>query len=222
MRSRASKVFREQYTIIWTNKVDRKWQNEFKTEMQRNIHGTVCKSSGAVCDGAGNAPIVWDKWWYCFCRTWKRTKRSEGCTPGISELRAGCDLPVSVRSDRQTAVVHDFSVCDSSGGIYCSDLCINEQAGRNFRPVSFSDPCMWIWLWRIHSSAVYQDSRNCSGGIRFFTALCAGEGEMVLGWGCLWYLPRNYGLYVPGGPVLGKLRSDGRSRTSLLVWFQEI
>ena len=38
------------------------------------------------------------------------------------------------------------SVCDSSGGIYCSDLCINEQAGRNFRPVSFSDPCMWIWL----------------------------------------------------------------------------
>lgn len=46
----------------------------------------------------------------------------------------------------QTAVVHDFSVCDSSGGIYCSDLCINEQAGRNFRPVSFSDPCMWIWL----------------------------------------------------------------------------
>lgn len=66
--------------------------------------------------------------------------------PGISELRAGCDLPVSVRSDRQTAVVHDFSVCDSSGGIYCSDLCINKQAGRNFRPVSFSDPCMWIWL----------------------------------------------------------------------------
>ena len=29
---------------------------------------------------------------------------------------------------------------------FTADLCINEQAGRNFRPVSFSDPCMWIWL----------------------------------------------------------------------------
>lgn len=44
----------------------------------------------------------------------------------------GVILPVSVRSDRQTAVVHDFSVCDSSGGIYCSDLCIKEQGWKEF------------------------------------------------------------------------------------------